>query len=308
MMTKLVFILTLMSAAANAQETTAPLAVEGTTATQEAAPPLEKRYKRILVTDEVEDFVANPASPQKVSKEKIEMYKYTDVNRALRQTAGAYVREEDGQGLRPNIGLRGTNPDRSKKVVILEDGILAGPAPYSAPAAYYTPAMNHTQSLEIYKGFTAVPYGPNSIGGSVNYLSLDIPNDFTPKLEASTGAFNTQNYRASIGDNSGAVGYIVQVSRLSSDGFKKLDGGGDTGFEQNEITANSKATSPAIRIWKCEWASRPRIPMKPTSDCRPTIWRATRTAATPRPKPTTWNGIITRPNSSTACRSATRPS
>lgn len=202
--------------------------------------PEEKKFERIVVSEDADDFVANPAAPHKVSKDKVQLYKYTDVNRVLRQTTGAYVREEDGQGLRPNIGLRGTNPDRSKKVVILEDGILAGPAPYSAPAAYYTPSMNHAQSLEIYKGFTAVPYGPNSIGGSVNYLSYDIPNGFTPTLEASAGAFNTQNYKLGIGDNSGTVGYLVQATRLSSDGFKTLDNGGFTGFEKNEITAKLK--------------------------------------------------------------------
>jgi len=233
----------LLSPAARAQDSvvhdasvSAPLAPPEVS-TDSDAPASERTYKRIVVTDQVEDFVSNPAAPQTVSKEKMDLYKYTDVNRALRQTAGVYVRDEDGEGLRPNIGLRGTDPDRSKKVVIMEDGILAGPAPYSAPAAYYTPSLQHTGSLEIFKGFTAIPYGPNSVGGSVNYLSTDIPNVLTPKLEASTGAYNTQDYKLSIGDNSGAVGYLVQASRVSSDGFKHVDGGGDTGFVQNDFTA-----------------------------------------------------------------------
>ncbi len=58
-------------------------------------------------------------TPGRVGKEKIQGQQITDVNRALKQTPGVYVREEDGQGLRPNIGLRGTDPDRSKKVVLL---------------------------------------------------------------------------------------------------------------------------------------------------------------------------------------------
>lgn len=213
--------------------------------TTDTAPPVKADYK-ILVTDEIaKDFVVNSGTPHRVSKEKVSLYKYTDVNRVLRQTAGIYIREEDGQGLRPNIGLRGTNPDRSKKVVLMEDGVLIGPAPYAAPAAYYTPFMNHIESLEVYKGFAAVPYGPNSIGGSVNYLSLGIPNTFSPSAEFSMGAFNTQNTKLAIGDYGSAGGYLIQMSRFTSDGFKKIDGGGNAGFEKNDVLVKGRLNLPA---------------------------------------------------------------
>ena len=88
-----------------------------------------------------------PLTAKTVDRKKIETFQYTDVNRALKQSPGVYAREEDGQGLRPNIGLRGTNRDRSKKISIYEDGVLAGPAPYSAPAAYYMPSIGDAESL-----------------------------------------------------------------------------------------------------------------------------------------------------------------
>jgi Fe(3+) dicitrate transport protein len=45
-----------------------------------------------------------------------------NVNEALRKVPGVFVRDEEGFGLRPNIGIRGMNPFRSTKVLFLEDG------------------------------------------------------------------------------------------------------------------------------------------------------------------------------------------
>lgn len=210
----------------------------------ESSPTLQ----RVVITGEMEDFVVNTSTPHKISKEKLDLYKYTDVNRVLKQSAGVYVREEDGQGLRPNIGLRGTNPDRSKKIVFMEDGVLIAPAPYSAPAAYYTPSMLHTESMEVFKGFTAVPYGPNSIGGSVNYLTHGIPVQDQTQFEASLGAFNTQTYKILSGGHWGNVGYSILGARNSSDGFKQLDRGGNVGFVKNDISAKIRWSEGAHSI------------------------------------------------------------
>ncbi|HEX6245280.1 MAG TPA: TonB-dependent receptor plug domain-containing protein, partial [Polyangiales bacterium] len=65
----------------------------------------------------------------------LERFNYDDPTRVVMSVPGVYVRNEDGFGLRPNIGIRGVNPDRSKKITLLEDGVLIAPAPYTAPAA-----------------------------------------------------------------------------------------------------------------------------------------------------------------------------
>jgi Fe(3+) dicitrate transport protein len=53
-----------------------------------------------------------------------------NVNEALRKVPGVNVREEEGVGLRPNIGIRGLNPTRSTKTLLLEDGLPLSFAPY----------------------------------------------------------------------------------------------------------------------------------------------------------------------------------
>jgi len=84
-----------------------------------------------------------------ITTEALQIQDYSDLNRVLRAIPGINIQEEDGYGLRPNIGLRGAGLDRSANVLIMEDGILAAPAPYAAPAAYYTPFMGRMAGVEV---------------------------------------------------------------------------------------------------------------------------------------------------------------
>ena len=51
-----------------------------------------------------------------LSSEELEKFANTDINRALQSVPGVNFYEEDGFGLRPNISLRGTSPQRSAKI------------------------------------------------------------------------------------------------------------------------------------------------------------------------------------------------
>ena len=173
-----------------------------------------------------------------ISSEELTTFNYGDINRVLRIVPGVNVVEEEGFGIRPSIGLRGTSPSRSAKITLMEDGVLIAPAPYSAPAAYYFPTISRMQSIEILKGGSQIQYGPFTTGGAINLVSTQIPTKFQGKAVASMGSFNTRNTYMNIGDNHKNFGYLVEYNNRNSEGFKKIDfSDKNTGFNGNDYVA-----------------------------------------------------------------------
>lgn len=178
-----------------------------------------------------------------VSKEELETFEYDDVHRVLNQVPGVYVRQEDAFGLRPNIGMRGASSDRSSKVTLMEDGVLLAPAPYSAPAAYYFPLVTRMERLEVFKGPASIQYGPQTVGGGLNWISRPIPATQLGTLDIAAGQYRTGKLHGSYGARSKHLGALVEGIHLRSDGFKDLDGGGNTGFDKNEFLVKLQANT-----------------------------------------------------------------
>ena len=169
-----------------------------------------------------------------LSTEELGDFGYIDINRALKAVPGVNIYEEDGFGLRPNISLRGTSPQRSSKITLMEDGVLIAPAPYSSPAAYYFPSVARMQAIEILKGSSQVQYGPFTTGGVINLVSTAIPEQLSGRFQSSYGSFNSSQLYSNIGDSGKNLGYVVEYLQLNSDGFKEL-GDENTGFDITDL-------------------------------------------------------------------------
>ena len=178
-----------------------------------------------------------------LSPKELKKFNYTDINRALRTVPGVNIYEEDGFGLRPNISLRGTSPERSSKISLMEDGILIAPAPYSAPAAYYFPSVARMEAVEILKGSSQVQYGPFTTGGAINMVSSVIPDTFRGKIKVRAGSFNSNQLQLKIGDVKPTFGYVIEYLNFNSDGFKNLPDNSNTGFDKNDIVAKFRMNS-----------------------------------------------------------------
>lgn len=194
-------------------------------------------------------------SAYRVSKEELERYEDDNIHRTLMRVPGVYVRDEDGYGLRPNIGMRGASSDRSKKITLMEDGILLAPAPYSAPAAYYFPMSTRLTGIEVFKGPSALRYGPNSIGGAINLVTRAIPmgQHFGADLALGSQLYAKQHLNYGYGTRH--AGFLVEAVRIRTDGFKQQDGAQpltrrNTGFQKTELMAKARVnTDPDGRVY-----------------------------------------------------------
>ena len=168
---------------------------------------------------------------------ELEKFEYDDIHRILSSVPGVNIREEDGYGLRPNIGFRGVTPERSKKITILEDGVLIGPAPYSAPAAYYFPVTTRMTAVEVFKGPAAIKFGPQTVAGTLNMVTRQVPDMQEGGLDLATGQDGYQKIHGYYGNAMDDLSFLVEGVHLGADGFKELDGGGNTGFDKNDVLA-----------------------------------------------------------------------
>lgn len=97
---------------------------------------------------------------------------------ALRQVPGVKALDETGTGILPNIGVRGLSPLRSEQVLVLVDGIPVTLAPYGQTGLSLFPlTFNSVEAIDVARGGVAVHYGPNNVGGVVNFITKRIPRD-----------------------------------------------------------------------------------------------------------------------------------
>ncbi|MGL6043802.1 MAG: TonB-dependent receptor family protein, partial [Sandaracinobacteroides sp.] len=147
----------------------------------EAAPP------DIVVIGSAERLLDISGSGAVITAQDLQRSRVLSVNDALRQVAGIFPRDEEGIGARPNIGIRGLNPTRSSKVLLLEDGIPLSFAPYGDNASYYHPPIERFERIEVLKGASQVRFGPQTVGGVINYITPSAPEALEGRISGQAG-------------------------------------------------------------------------------------------------------------------------
>ncbi|HWR53299.1 MAG TPA: carboxypeptidase regulatory-like domain-containing protein, partial [Bryobacteraceae bacterium] len=149
-----------------------------------------------------------PGSASFVRRRELEETRPVDANEVLRRQPGVNVREDSGPaGLRMNIGVRGLNPDRSRTLLVLEDGLPLALAPYGEPEMYYSPPIDRMIGVEILKGSGSIVYGPQTIGGVLNFITPEPPLRQQTTVDLTGGQYGFFSGQASHGGTKGRAGW-----------------------------------------------------------------------------------------------------
>jgi Fe(3+) dicitrate transport protein len=158
-----------------------------------------RRDISIVVIGKRQNLLRVPGSGATIEGDQLERSRVFTVNEALRTVPGIFPRDEEGLGMRPNIGVRGLNPTRSTKVLLLEDGIPLAFAPYGDNATYFHPPVRRYDRIEVLKGASQVRFGPQTIGGVINYITPRVPETFEAKGLLAGGSRDYLEIEASVG-------------------------------------------------------------------------------------------------------------
>ncbi|KKN19324.1 hypothetical protein LCGC14_0946850 [marine sediment metagenome] len=177
--------------------------------------------KKMTVTGILPDRLdAVPGSFSIIDEDYLEERRPISNIERMRTVPGLHVVPDGSMGFDTNIGIRGQNPRRSAKAMIMEDGIHLQLAPYADPVVHYTPPSSALSRIEIVKGAGQILYGPQTLGGAVNFVTKPVPR--SGEVEGSlTSAFGNQNYRLL----DGTVGYGNDLGGFSF-GFTQNKGDG----------------------------------------------------------------------------------
>lgn len=185
-----------------------------------------------------------PGSVDVVERETLETSRVFTTNEALRKIAGVHVRDEEGFGLRPNIGIRGLNPTRSSKVLLLEDGIPLTYAPYGDNASYYHPPVERFDRVEVLKGGAQIGYGPQTISGLINYITPTPPDHAAGSVTLTGGNREYFNGHASYGNTLGRTGFLLDYMRKQGDGARE-----NTNSKLNDVNGKIVRAVGANQTW-----------------------------------------------------------
>ncbi len=173
------------------------------------------------ITREEEAARLLPGTVNVLDRQTLESSRVFTFTEALRKLPGLFVRDEEGFGLRPNIGIRGLNPTRSSKLLLLEDGIPLAYAPYGDNASYYHPPIDRFEEVEVLKGSSQILYGPSTVGGVINYITPSPPGKSSGSVRLLGGNREYFNGHVSYGGTWGNTGLLLDYLRKQGDGARQ---------------------------------------------------------------------------------------
>ncbi|HDY85328.1 hypothetical protein LCGC14_1636010 [marine sediment metagenome] len=187
-------------------------------AEEQATAKIEKLTVTGILPDKLE---AIAGSFDVIDEEYLESRRPLSINEQLRTVPGVMVVPDGSMSFDLNIGIRGQDPRRSAKTMVMEDGMPLQLAPYTDPVNHYATPSTSVSRVEVIKGAGQILYGPQTLGGAVNFVTKPVPRN--GEVEGSvTSRFGNQDFsglHGNIGWGNELGGFMFEYSQVQGDGI-----------------------------------------------------------------------------------------
>ena len=170
-----------------------------------------------ILPDELERV---PGSTYSVSDTDLRAQRPFTVREALRQSPGIHVVDEDAFGLNLNIGMRGLNPRRSQRMMLLEDGMPIHLAPYADPSSHYHPPLERVGRVDLLRGSGQIVHGPQTVGGVIDFVSAPLQRRTNAAFAAAAGNRDFRSAHGQLGTGGDWGGIALDLLRKQGDGTR----------------------------------------------------------------------------------------
>lgn len=191
-------------------------------AADKVADKTEIKLNQVVVNSILPDRLeAVPGSFNVVDQKQLEERRPVSIKEALSTTPGVNIVGEDSMGLNLNIGIRGMNPRRSARTLLMEDGVPIYFAPYGDPSAHYSTPLDRVDRIEVVKGSGQILYGPQTMGGMINFVTKPVPrNGFAGRVTGMVGSDDYRSAYLNAGTGNERGGIMIDAVRKSGDGIR----------------------------------------------------------------------------------------
>jgi Fe(3+) dicitrate transport protein len=215
-----------------------PLSLQGYAA--EALPAADASKPSLEAITVTGDWLGSPSETKVIEhagartiieRKQIQESGSASVRDVLRQVPGVQVQESNGTGgsdISLNVGVRGLTSRLSPRSTILLDGVPMAYAPYGQPQLSLAPlSLGNLEAVDVVRGAGSVRYGPQNVGGIINFVSRAIPRQFA--AEASVGVESASHGGGTKttpsvfigGTNENGLGLALLYSGTHGDGWRQ---------------------------------------------------------------------------------------
>ena len=168
-----------------------------------------------------------------ITRNRLDEVAATSIKDALKQVPDVQVQENNGTGgsdVSLNIGVRGLASRLSPRSTVLLDGVPLSFAPYGQPQLSLAPvSLGNIESVDVVRGAGSVRFGPQNVGGIINFATRAIPQEFAGNISLTTEyASGTDQVKYSPnlfvgGTLDNGLGLALLYSGTKGDGYREAN-------------------------------------------------------------------------------------